>query len=119
MATISKISSADQTIRIFDNFYNTKLVVNAGDYDVVYSYFKGISDNTQNAANFAAMLFRIAQESDINVLELLQLLKGQPNKLGVNKVICYYLNTFKSKASLYGVGSIPKPNEAVQRNVVL
>lgn len=119
MATISKTSSADQTIRIFDNFYNTKLVVSAADWDIVYSYFKGTSDNTNIASNFSSILFRIAQESDVNVLELLELLKGQPNKLGVNKVICYYLNTFKSKASMYGVGDIPKPNEAVQRNIVL
>lgn len=119
MATISKNSSSDQTVRIFDNFYNTKLEVNAADWDVVFSFFKGTSDNTQIAANLASILFRIAQESNVNVLELLQLLKGQPNKLSMNKVICYYLNTFKSKASLYGVGDIPKPNEAVQRNIVL
>lgn len=119
MATISRTSSADQTVRIFDNFYNTKTVVNASDWDVVFSYFKGTSDNTQIAANFASILFRIAQEADVNVLELLQMLQGQPNKIGVNKVICYYLNTFKSKASLYGVGDVPKPNEAIQRNVVL
>lgn len=119
MATITKTSSADQTVRIFDNFYNTKLVVGASDWDIVFSYFKGTSDNTQIAANFASILFRIAQESSVNVLDLLQLLQGQPNKLNVNKIICYYLNTFKSKASLYGVGDIPKPNEAVQRNIVL
>ncbi len=119
MATISKTSSADQTIRIFDNFYNTNLTVNSTDWDLVFSFFKGTSDNVQIASNFASLLFRIAQESNVNVLELLQLLKGQPNKLSMNKVICYYLNTFKSKASLYGTGDIPKPNEAIQRNIVL
>jgi len=119
MATITKNSSADQTVRIFDSFYNTKLVVDAASWDVVFSYFKGTSDNTQVAANFASLLFRIAQESSVDVLELLQLLKGQPNKLSMNKIICYYLNTFKSKVSLYGIGDIPKPNEAVQRNIVL
>jgi hypothetical protein len=119
MATISNRNSLDQTVRIFDNFYNTKLVVNAADFDVVYSYFKGTSNNTKIAANFTALLFRIAQESGVNVIELLEIIKGQPNKLQMNKVICYYLNSFKSKASLYGVGNISKPNESVQRNVVL
>lgn len=119
MATISRKSAADQTVRIFDNFYNTKLVVNAADFDVVYSYFKGVSDNSTIAGNFTSLLFRIAQETGYNVIELLQIIQGQPNKLQMNQVICYYLNSFKSKSSLYGIGNIPKPNEAVQRNVVL
>lgn len=114
-----KQSSTDQTVRIFDDFYNTKLVVNGSDFDVVFSYFKSTSDNTQIAANFTTFLFRIAQESGINVLELLSIIQGQSDKLSANKIICYYLNSFNSKFSLYGVAEIPKPNEAVQRNVVL
>jgi hypothetical protein len=37
----------------------------------------------------------------------------------MNKVICYYLNSFKSKTALYGISSVPRPNESVQRNIVL
>lgn len=117
MATIQKIT--EQTISIFDNFYSIKLVVNAADYDVVFSFFKGASGNTQIAGNFTAFLFRIAQEANVNVLELLEIIKGQPNKLQMNKVICYYLNSFKSKTALYGISSIPRPNESVQRNIVI
>ena len=119
MATIETTLSADRTVRIFDNFYNTKLVVNASDYDAVYSYFEGASNNKTISANFAAMMFRIAQESNVNVMELLQQLNGQTSKLAMNQTICYYLNAFKSKVSLYGVGSLPVPNQAVQRNIVL
>ena len=119
MATIETTSSTDQTVRIFDNFYNTKLSVNASDYDVVYSYFESTSNNKTIAANFAAMLFRIAQEANVNIIELLQQLQGQTNKLAMNQTICYYLNTFKSKVSLYGVGALPTPNQAVQRNIIL
>jgi hypothetical protein len=118
MAT-SQRNTSEQTVLIFDNFYNSNLVVGAADYDVVYSYFFGTSKNSQIAGNFTALLFRIAQESAVNVLELLETIKGQQNKLQMNKVICYYLNALKSKTSLYGIGNVPKPNEAVQRNVVL
>lgn len=119
MATISNRNSLDQTVRIFDNFYSVKLQVNAADYDVVFSYFKGTSNSELIAANFTAMLFRIAQDGGYNVMELLEIIQGAPNKLQMNKVICYYLNTFKSKTSLYGLGNTPIPNQAVQRNVVL
>ena len=116
---ITQTKIIDNTVSIFDNFYATKLVVPAAEYDVVYSYFKGTSENATIAGNFASLLFKIAQEGNYNVLDLLELIKGQTNKLQMNTVICYYLNTFRSRAALYGIGIIPKPNEAVQRNVVL
>lgn len=111
--------SVDKTVRIFDNFYTTQLVVNGADYDVVFSFFKTVTSNTKIAGNFTALLFRIAQEGNYNVMSLLDILKGTENNLQLTQVMAYYLNTFKSKTSLYGVGILPKPNEAVQRNVVL
>lgn len=118
MANI-QFNNADQTVLIFDSFYNVKATVGAAEYDIVYSFFKGVSNNNTIAANFAAFLFRIAQEGGYNVLDLLEAIKGSGNKLQMNQAICYYLNTLKSKASLYGISNVPKPNQAVQRNVVL
>jgi hypothetical protein len=118
MASISSIDQVDQTIRIYDNFYNKQLTINAADYDIVYSYFKGKSNNADIASNMTTILFRIAQTGNYNVMDLLEIVQGAPNNLQMNTILCYYLNTFKSNNSLYGVGNIPKPNEAVQRNVV-
>jgi hypothetical protein len=117
MFTISQ-DSVDKTVRIFDNFYTTQLVVNGSDYDVVYSYFKGVTANAKIAGNYTALMFRIAQEGGYNIMSLMDVIKGTESNLQINQVMAYYLNTFKSKISLYGVGIIPKPNEAVQRNVV-
>jgi hypothetical protein len=110
--------SPDRTIEIFDNFYNTKLGINANEFDIVFSFFKSTSDNDTIAGNFTSNLFRISQEADIPVLELLDQLKGLPNKLEMNKVICYFLNSFKSNTSLYGVSVITRPNQLAARNVV-
>lgn len=119
MANIT-VNKTDQTVLIFDSFYNIAITVPSPEYDVVFSYFKGVSDNSKIASNFTAFLFRIAQDGGYNVLDLLEIIKGaNKTKLQMNQVICYYLNTFKSKAALYGVGNIPNPNQAVQRNVVL
>ncbi len=111
--------SVDKTVRIFDNFYTTQLVVNGNEYDVVYSFFKSVATNTKVAGNYTALLFRIAQVGGYNVMSLLDALKGVDNKLQLTQVMAYYLNTFKSKTALYGIGILPKPNEAVQRNIVL
>jgi len=124
-AQISQVSqniinnSSSGTVTIFDSFYNSNLVVNAAEYDIVYSYFVGVTGNKIIGANYASILFRIAQQGNYNVLQLLEIIQGVQNTLELNNVMCYYLNTFKSKASLYGVSQIPNPNQAVQRNVVL
>lgn len=115
---IESINQTDQTIRIFDNFYNTKLTVSANEFDVVFSYFKQASNNDTIAGNFTSALFRVAQEADINVLDLLAQLQGTNDKLEMNKVICYFLNSFRLNTSLYGIGTIPRPNQPVARNIV-
>jgi N-acetylglucosamine kinase-like BadF-type ATPase len=118
MITISPIS-ADQTIRIFDSFYSTNLVINASAYDMVHSYFVETCESQQIADNFTAIVFRIAQEGNYNPIDILELLKGTNSTMKMNSVLCFYLNTFKEKVTLYGVSNTPKPNESVQRNVVL
>lgn len=108
----------DKTVKIFDEFYNFQLVVPTDQYDVVHSYFKGVIQNDQIANNYTVFLFEIAQNTGINVLELLFYIKGLNNKLEMNKTIIYYLNTFKSKSTLYGIGFVPQANQPVARNIV-
>lgn len=107
----------DQTVRIFDQFYSFDLVISGNEYEVVNSYFRGMILDRQIADNFTVYFFRISQETGISTIQLLEFLKGK-DKMQVTTVLAYYLNSFKSKTSLYGVGSIPKPNEFIQRNIV-
>jgi hypothetical protein len=110
-------SNLDQTVKIFDEFYSFDLIVNASEYDIVFSYFKSTCSTTQIAGNFTVYLFRIAQETQLPVLDLLSYIQGK-TQLETNTVIAYYLNSFKSKTSIYGFGTVPQPNEAVARNIV-
>lgn len=112
-------TNIDRTVRIFDSFYNVDLVINGNQFDVVFSYFYETSGSRKIAGNFTAILFRLAQMTGINVLTLLQELKGMPNQLQVNKTIAYYLNALKSKTAFYGMSNVPVPNIPVARNVVL
>ncbi len=115
---IDSRASLDQTVKIFDDFYGFNLVINGGEYDVVHSYFVGVCSTKQIADNFTVYLFRISQETDIPVLTLLNYIKGL-EKMEMNAVITYYLNTFKSKTTLYGFGVIPQPNYPVARNILI
>jgi hypothetical protein len=111
--------SIDNTVKIFDSFYNINMIVPTNQYDVVRSFFKSVCSDNKTAENFTAFLFRIAQESDIDALSLLETIKGANNTVELNQSIAYYMNSFKSKTSLYGVAVVPRPVQPVARNVVL
>ena len=103
-------NTLDNTVKIFDSFYAFDLSVNADQYDIVHGYFTSI-------CNFTAVFFRIAQETGLNVLDLLDQIKGT-KKMEMNQVMAYYLNSFKSRTSLYGIAVEPKSNQPVARNIV-
>ena len=114
---IDERTSTDLTVKIFDDFYSFNMIVNGNEYDIVFGYFKTVCDTKNIAANFTAFLFRISQETGIPVLDLLGQIQGT-NKLQMNQIISYYLNSFKSKTSLYGVSTVPQSNQPVARNIV-
>ena len=111
-------TSLDLTVKIFDDFYSFNMVVNGNEFDIVNGYFKTVCDTRAIAGNFTSFLFRISQETGIPVLDLLAQIQGTGSKLQMNQVISYYLNSFKSKTSLYGVSTVPQSNQPVARNIV-
>ena len=111
-------SQLDAAVRIFNEFYDNKMALGAGEYELVRSYFKEISGSDNISNNFAVMLFRIANTTGKPVLDLLHEMKGQ-NKLAVTSTMAYYLNSVKSKVALYGVSNTPPSNPSVQRNIVV
>lgn len=110
-------TSLDQTVRIFDSFYAITLTINGNEYDIVHGYFMSVCSTKNIANNFTAVLFRVAQETGISALDLLDQIKGT-KKMEMNQILAYYMNSFKSKTSLYGIGTVPKPNLPVARNIV-
>ncbi len=110
-------TALDQTVQIFDSFYSFNLNVNGNEYDIVHGYFVSVCTTKNIANNFTAVLFRISQETGINALDLLDQIKGT-KKMVMNQTLAYYLNSFKSKTSLYGISIVPKANQTVARNIV-
>lgn len=114
-----KTDSLDQTVRIYDNFYKTDIIINSNEYDIVFAFFKDICQTTQIAANYTAFLFKVSNESGISAMELMdELYKMKTDKILINSFLAFYLNSFRSKTSLYGVGTVPSPVQPVARNVV-
>jgi len=111
-------SQLDNTVRLFDKFYNIEMIVSAAEFDIVNSYFESVCATKTIARNFSAFLFRISSIIEEPIYTLLDYIKGKSG-LEVNAVMAYYLNSIRSKTTLYGISNIPAPNQTVQRNIIV
>ena len=111
------MAELDLSVQIFNNFYNAPLQIDASQWDIVNSFFRSYAATETIANNFTNFLFAISNVTGINVLTLLDNIRGK-EALQVNATIAYYLNSIKSKTVLYGVAPKAIPNYYVQRNIV-
>lgn len=116
---ISDKKTVDNTVSIFDKFYDSEISISANEYNYVYGFFAGVCETEEIAQNFTAFLFRVAKLSGLNPLEIIDSLRGTNNKLQIDQKFAYYLNSFRSKTSLYGVAIVPRPVQPVARNIVI
>ena len=119
MASINyENTNLDQTVRVFDAFYEYDVNVPAAEYDVVNSYFESVFADKEDAANLTNTFFRISQETGVSVQILLNQVAGQ-NSIQVTSTMAYYLNGLRSPSTLLGVSNPTTPNFYTARNVRL
>lgn len=117
MTTVNQINDRiDQTVLIFDNFYDYSANIPAQEYDIVLSFFVSVFKTRKAAENFTTTLFRVAEETNVNALTLLQSMEDQ-NEIELNITMAYYLNGLRSPATLLGVLEPTTPNFYTARNV--
>lgn len=117
MSTINEINTnIDQTVRIYDQFYNYSENVPSAEYDIVLSYFKSVFNTVEQAETFTVAIFRVAQESGEDALTILDQMQGL-NGPQLTATLCYYLNSVRSSATLLGVLEPAAPNYWTARNV--
>jgi hypothetical protein len=69
------------------------------------------------AGNFTVALFRIADQTNVNVITVLQSLQGQ-NQIELTQTLCYYLNNLRSGSTLLGINLPTQANYYTARNVL-
>ena len=107
----------DLTVRVFDRFYDFEVDVPANEYDAVLSYFRNVMEDNTIAGNFTVSLFRVAEDTKIPVMTLLQSFQGSVGmELNVN--MAYYMNMIRSRATLLGVNVSATPNYYAARSVI-
>ena len=117
MGSVNTINpSVDLTVRVFDEFYEFAVDVDANEYDVVNSFFESAFGTKDAAANFTATLFRIADQTQTPVLTLLAEIEDM-DKVQLTATLAYYLNNIRSPATLLGINAVTTPNYYAARNV--
>lgn len=107
----------DPTVRLYSEFYQTDMVVNGDDYDLVLSYLKSICSTRAIAENLAISIFKIANDYNFNVQDVLAQIQGQ-DRLKLTVTLSYYLNSIRNASTYLGTGSPISPNPYVARNIV-
>jgi len=117
MATLNQTNyNVDQTVRIFDQFYNYDENVPADQYDAVRSFFRSVFRTDSAADNFTVAIFRVAQNSGQNALTILSTFENKTPP-EITATLCYYLNGIRSPTTLLGVLTPTVPNYYTARNV--
>ena len=118
MGTVNAINPAvDITVRVFDEFYDFAIEVDANTWDIVNSYMLSVFKTVEAAENFSTTLFRIADETDVPVLDILAQIQGL-DTIQLTATLAYYLNGLRSPTTLLGVNEPVTPNAYVARNVL-
>lgn len=117
MGSVNNINpNVDNSVRIFDGFNDFVLEVDSNTYQVVNSFFESIFTDKQSAANLSDTFFRIASQTNVPVLDLLDQVQGQ-DSIQVTTFMAYYLNGLRSPSTLIGVNAVATPNYYTARNV--
>lgn len=87
------------------------------EYDHVLSVFTKIMKDKTASLNFTEALYRVAAQTEVPVLTLLETL-DVTNEMTLNASMAYYLNGINSPATLYGVQQPILPNYYAGRNVL-
>ena len=119
MGSVNQLNpKLDITVRVYDEWNSFAIEVDANEYDVVNSYFESVFENKQIARNFTTTLFRIANETGISALSILDQIAGQ-SQIEMTATLSYYLNGLQSPTTLLGVNAAVTPNFWTARNVIL
>jgi hypothetical protein len=106
-----------KTVSLSTSLTDIGIKVDANTYEIVLAFFTGMTTSQKTAKAFTENLYRISQQTEIDVLTLLESFEGT-DKMSMTMTMAYYLNSFSNKTVMYGVNNIIQANQPVARNIV-
>jgi hypothetical protein len=102
---------------ITENLYNSKVPIDANQYELVLSFFKSVTSNLTAAKAYSQTLFNISAQTGYDIMDLLESLQGQDG-IQVSASLAYFLNSFSDKTVMYGITQVIQPDQNVARNIL-
>lgn len=102
---------------ITQNLYNSKVPVDAAQYELVLSFFKSVTTTQAAAKSYTQNLFDISAQTGHDIMDLLDSMEGLDG-MQVSATLAYFKNTFSDKTVMYGVTGVVQPVQHVARNVL-
>jgi len=109
--------SSQTTLKVFDNYTQTPITVDAGTYDAIVSFFSSRGFQKDSAESTALVIIRQAKLDGINPYNLVDTLKGL-DSVQLNNLITELLNYNRYKSSSLGMASPFTPNAEIARNII-
>jgi hypothetical protein len=109
--------SNKNTRLFFDRFFQKEISYPSNQVDAVVGFFKNRGFEESAAISISTVLLQEAKIDNVNVLELLDTLKGY-DKIKLSSLVTAILNSNRSKISKLGYRSQLDVNRVEARNIV-
>jgi|TARA_Y100000310_G_scaffold242368_1_gene246520 RNA processing factor Prp31 len=114
---IQDVDNTQKTMRIFSDYFDTNVILNSDEYDVVISFFTGKDYSRKSAETIAYVICRQAKLDNVTAMSVIdQLSSTNPQEL--SNIIAEILNLYRFKSSLIGSKSDNPSPEVVSRNIL-
>jgi len=115
--TLNDVLYNDQNIRNGSKVTTAIPAKPSNEFDYVLSFFEKIMKDKVAAASFTQAIYEVANETQSNVLAILETLNTDTD-ITLSESMAYYLNGIRSPTALLGVDNTIKPNYYASRNVL-
>jgi hypothetical protein len=110
-------SSADSTIKFFDDFYQVPVEINGTALTAMTGFFESKGFEKNSAESVAIIILTQAKRDNLNAFQILDTLGGL-DTLELSALVGEILNYNRFKTSSLGITSPPRPADEIQRNIL-
>ena len=110
-------SSADKTVKFFDEFYQVPVEINSTALTAMTGFFEGKGFEKDSAESVAIIILTQAKRDNLNPFQILDTLGGL-DSVEISALVGEILNYNRFKTSSLGITTPPRPADEIQRNIL-
>lgn len=113
----SSSSSSDQTIQIFDQYFQNPIELNNSSLVIMIGFFEKRGFDTDAAESTAIVILQQAKKDQLNPMEIIDTLRGLTD-VEISQLVGEILNYNRFKTSSLGLVQPFSPAEQIMRNII-